>query len=193
MPRRTSCPSPGAGSSRRARVLTIRPSFRTRHERRLILVSEKLVHDLGAGGDHRAEFAPVDGLGGAAGAVTGKARDLLDAHPAVAHQADKGRAEFLGYPALAEPRSLGHLAEVAPDVVRVQRRAHRGGQDQPMLLPERPGVVPFPGLAPPVLAQHPDQHRPRRSRAAPRHQATTWLPTWLPTDSRSKLDEPLNW
>src|SRR5215472_17313786 len=103
MPRRTSCPGPGAGSSRRARVLTIRPSFPTWHECRLILVSEKLVHDLGARRDHWAEFAPVDGFGGAARAVTGKARGLLDAHPAVAHQADKRGAQFLGHPALAEP------------------------------------------------------------------------------------------
>src|SRR5215472_6733657 len=117
MPRRTSCPGPGAGSSRRARVLAIRASFPTLHERRLILVSEKLVHDLGAGRDHRAELAPVDGLGGAAGAVTGKARDLLDAHPTVTHQADKRGAKLLGHPALAEPGGLGRLAEVAPDVV----------------------------------------------------------------------------
>src|SRR5215471_21168825 len=125
MPRRTNCPGPGARSSRRARVLTIRPSFPTRHEHRLILVSEKLVHDLGAGGDHRAELAPVDGLGGAAGAVTGKTRDLLDAHPAVAHQADERGTQLLGYPALAEPRGLRDFAEVAPDFFRLRCRAHR--------------------------------------------------------------------
>src|SRR5262249_61767576 len=107
-------------------VVPRRPSSRRRRERRLILVSEKLVHDLSARRDHRAELAPVDGLGGAAGTVTGKARDLLNAHPAVAHQADKRGTQFLGYPALAEPGGLGHLAELAPAVGVVRGRAHAG-------------------------------------------------------------------
>src|SRR5690348_13645026 len=40
---------------------------------------EELVHDLGAFGDHRSQFAAVDDLGGAGGGVPDEAGDLLDA------------------------------------------------------------------------------------------------------------------
>ena len=57
--------------------------------------SEELVHDLGAGGDHRPQFPAVDDLGGAGRGVPGQAGDLLDADPAVAHQADEGDAQLV--------------------------------------------------------------------------------------------------
>ena len=44
--------------------------------------SEELVHDFGAGGDHRPQFPPVDDLGGPGGGAPGEAGDLLDADPA---------------------------------------------------------------------------------------------------------------
>jgi hypothetical protein len=43
--------------------------------------SEELVHDQGAGGDDRPQFAAVDDLGGPGGGVPGQAGDLLDADP----------------------------------------------------------------------------------------------------------------
>jgi hypothetical protein len=57
-----------------------------------------------------------------------------------------------------------------------------------MLLPERPGIVPFRGPALPVLhcalATTPGSF-------SVRNQAAAWLPTWLPNDSRSKLGKRL--
>jgi hypothetical protein len=50
---------------------------------------EELVHDLGAGGDDRSQFAAVDHLGGAGGGVPDQAGDFLDADAVVAEQADK--------------------------------------------------------------------------------------------------------
>src|SRR5215468_3311459 len=56
--------------------------------------AEELVHDLGAGGDDRPQFAAVDDLGGPGGGVSGEPGDLLDADPLVAEQADEGGAEL---------------------------------------------------------------------------------------------------
>ena len=50
---------------------------------------EELVHDLGAGGDHRPQFPAVGDFGGVGGGVSDQPGDLLDADPAVAHQADE--------------------------------------------------------------------------------------------------------
>jgi hypothetical protein len=51
--------------------------------------AEEFVHDLGAGGDHRSQFAAVDDLGCPGGGVPGQPGDLLDADPAVAQQAPR--------------------------------------------------------------------------------------------------------
>src|SRR5690242_5244673 len=45
---------------------------------RVLLGLEELVHDLGAGGDHRVQFAAVDDFGGAGAGMPGQAGDLLD-------------------------------------------------------------------------------------------------------------------
>ena len=50
---------------------------------------EELVHDLGACGDDRPQFAAVDDLGCPGGGVSDEAGDFLDADPVVAHQADE--------------------------------------------------------------------------------------------------------
>ena len=56
---------------------------------RALLRLEDLVHDFGAGGDHRAQFAAVDDFGGAGAGVPGQAGDLLDWDALVAHHADE--------------------------------------------------------------------------------------------------------
>src|SRR6516164_9190750 len=64
---------------------------------------EELVHDLGAGGDHRPQLAPVHDLGGAGGGVPGQPGDLLDADPAVAQQADERGPQLARRPAVPAP------------------------------------------------------------------------------------------
>src|SRR5690242_17888849 len=53
-----------------------------------VLRLEDLVHDLGSGGDHGAQFSAVDDFGGARAGVPGQAGDLLDWDALVAHHAD---------------------------------------------------------------------------------------------------------
>src|SRR6516164_7395098 len=84
---------------------------------------EELVHDLGAGGDHRPQLAPVDDLGGAGGGVPGEPGDLLDAYAAMAQQADERGPQLPRRPAVPGPGpgpglglgadALEHLPDVA--------------------------------------------------------------------------------
>src|SRR5690348_1537758 len=80
--------------------------------------AEELVHDLGAGGDDRPQFAAVDDLGGAGGGVPGQPGDLLDADPAVAEQADKRGAQLARRPAVPGPGLGADPLEHLPDVAR---------------------------------------------------------------------------
>ena len=88
--------------------------------------SEELVHDLGAGGDHRPQLPAVHDLGGAGGGVPDQAGDLLDADPAVAHQADKRGPQLAWCPAVPDPRLGADAFEHLADVPRVQHGAADG-------------------------------------------------------------------
>src|SRR5262245_597557 len=78
---------------------------------------EDLVHYLGTGCDHGPQFAAVDDLSGAAGAMPGQASDVFDRHATAAHHADEGGPQLFGHPSVAYSGGAAHLAEVPPDVV----------------------------------------------------------------------------
>src|SRR5689334_14107256 len=61
-----------------------------------LLGLEDLVHDLGAGRDHRAQFTAVDDFGGAGAGMPSQAGDLLDRHALVAHHAHERMAPQAG-------------------------------------------------------------------------------------------------
>jgi hypothetical protein len=106
---------------------------------------EELVHDLGACGDDRSQFAAVDDLGGAGGGVSDEASDLLDADPAVAQQADEGGPQLARRPASPPPLPG---SSVPPEAAE--------GRAQPVTCAGVPGQEPGAGrlsLARPRLAR----------------------------------------
>jgi hypothetical protein len=89
--------------ARLARGLTGAGRQQRRDPRRGLGSCEEFVHDFGAGGDDRPQFAAVDDLGGPGGGVPGQASDFLDADAAVAEQADERGPQFAGRPAVPGP------------------------------------------------------------------------------------------
>ena len=101
----------------------------------------------------RAQFAPVNNLGGAGAGVSGQAGGLLDRDALVTHHAHERGPQLLRDPAGAQPGRRGNPAEVPPQVVRLIRRAHGRGEHQAVLLPQLPRPRALPGLAPHLRLQ----------------------------------------
>jgi hypothetical protein len=99
---------------------------------------EDLVHDLGTGGDHRAQFTAIHDLGGAGTGVPDQAGDLFHGHARVRHQADKRSSQLAGRPALGKPGRPGDLLEHPADVGRVERGADRGAEHQIVICQRSP-------------------------------------------------------
>jgi len=109
---------------------------------------EDLVHHLGPGRDHRAQFPPVDDLGSPRASVPGQPGDLLDRHALVTHHADERGPQLLRHPARPEPSRRSDPPEVPPQVMRLILRPHRRGEHKPVLLPHLPGLGPLRRLPP---------------------------------------------
>ncbi|HZI75422.1 MAG TPA: hypothetical protein VFD73_15660 [Gemmatimonadales bacterium] len=73
--------------------------------------------------------------------------------------------ELPGRPVLTQASLLGDQAERADDIVRAQRRADPGREDQAVLLPQVTGHVPVSFLLLPLLAQR--LHATPRQRQSP--------------------------
>ena len=97
--------------------------------------AEDLIHDLSPGRDHRPQFASIDHLGSPGAGMPGQPRDLLDRNPLITHHADEGSAQFLRHPPRPEPCGRRDLPELSPQIMRLKRRPHGGGEHQAVLLP----------------------------------------------------------
>jgi hypothetical protein len=88
------------------------------------LDQEDLVHDLGASGDHGAQFTAVHHLRGSSAGTPDKTGDLLHRNAGARHEADEGGPELEGLPVIAKAgafvillnarRTLAALAESRP-------------------------------------------------------------------------------
>jgi hypothetical protein len=99
-------------------------------------LGEDLIHDLGALGERGADLVAVDRLCGGRPIVTDQLGDVLYGHAVGGHDRHEGVPELSRRPVLAETCLLGDYPERADDVVRAQRRADPGREDQAVLLPE---------------------------------------------------------
>jgi hypothetical protein len=111
------------------------------------------VHHFGARGDDWAQFMPVDQFCRGRSVVPGQPGDLLDGHAVRGHQGHKSVAQVPRRPACAKAGGFGDLAELAPDVRRIQRRTDSGGEHQIMILPQGPRCQPVFRLPLPVLLE----------------------------------------
>jgi hypothetical protein len=68
-------------------------------------LGEDLVHDVGAGGDHRAQLVTVDNLGRPQAGVPGQPGDLLDGPPRFGHDGDGRMHQLPRRPASRPSRS----------------------------------------------------------------------------------------
>src|SRR5206468_11654473 len=72
---------------------------------------------------HWPQFPAVHDLGGPGGGVPGQPGDLLDADPAMAHQAHERGPQLAWRPAIADPGRLVYALEHLPDIRRVEARS----------------------------------------------------------------------
>jgi hypothetical protein len=103
---------------------------------RLMLVGEELVHRLGPDDDDRPDLVAVDRLGDVRRTVTHEAADLLDRHPVVRQQRDKGVAQRARRPQLVEARSPADRPERPAHVRRIELCPVRCREDEPVVLPQ---------------------------------------------------------
>jgi hypothetical protein len=151
----------------------------SRANRRGLASCEELVHDLGAGGDHRPQLPAVDDLGGPGGSVPGQPGDLLDADPAVAQQADEGGPQLARRPAVPDLRRRTDPLEHLPDVARVQRGAEVGGEHQAGVLPAFPGREPLVRM---LFLQSTQRLHRQLGRARVRRDRSVLVSPWVRTD-----------
>jgi len=111
---------------------------------------ENLIHYLGTCRNHCPQFSAVYDLCCPSGGVPRQPGDLLNADPAVAHQAHERGPQLAWRPAVADAGRLAYAFEHLPDVRRVEGGAAMGGEHQPgVLRPTTPATgtgVPSTGL-----------------------------------------------
>ena len=107
----------------------------------------------------------VDRLGGSRTLVSGEQGDAFHGNAVGGQDQYEGVPHLPGHPVLAEACLLGDDAERADHVVRGQRRADPGGEDQAVLLPQLASRQPIPLLLLHVLAER--FHAPVRQRQGP--------------------------
>jgi hypothetical protein len=98
--------------------------------------------------------------------VAYEAADLLDRHPVVRQQRDKGVAQLARRPLLVEARSPADRPERPAHVCRIELCPVRCREDEPVVLPQNARPQPRVRLPLQVLAEHFRRH-PGKSQRAP--------------------------